>query len=219
MPCALTRFHPFGFGTPSEPVPDRWRAAGSHTGAYRRTYAHIHPDDDECLIIPRRQWTPTNNNSSSPNVGYVLMDPIQTSAASFGRVCAVAPSVYGKPSPPFLHAPISLTELLSLKRFRIVRAPRVPSALEEYVSQCLCVFCLSAMPLPLPLCPYQDSWPGYQPRFVVRPPTSTLHLTPFPQSLTHRPGSSCDRDVIHGPVHSHRLCVVLPDDHPTFLIG
>lgn len=28
------------------------------------------------------------------------------------------------------------------------------------------------MPLPLPLCPYQDSWPGYQPRFVVRPPTS-----------------------------------------------
>ena len=102
MPCALTRFHPFGFGTPSEPVPDRWRAAGSHTGAYRRTYAHIHPDDDECLIIPRRQWTPTNNNNSSPNVGYVLMDPIQTSAASFGRVCAVAPSVYGKPSPPFL---------------------------------------------------------------------------------------------------------------------
>jgi hypothetical protein len=72
-----------------------------------------------------------------------------------------------------------LTESLSLKHIRIVRAPRVPPALEEYVSQYLCIFCLSAMPLPLPLCPYQDSWPGYQPRFVLRPTHITpLHSTP-----------------------------------------
>ena len=115
-----------------------------------------------------------------------------------------------------------LTESLSLKHIRIVRAPRVPPALEEYLCQYLCIFCLSAMPLPLPLFPYQDSWPGYQPRFVLRP----THITPLhsrfvrlPQSLTHRPGSSCDRDVIHSPVHGNRLCIVLPDDHLAFLIG
>jgi hypothetical protein len=126
------------------------------------------------------------------------------------------------PHPPFTHnlANRIVIAVRPSNVYRIVRARRVPPALEKYICQCLCLFCLSAMPLPLSLCPYQDSWPGYQPRFV--PPTShpTIHSTLcFRKSLSHRPCSSCDRHVIHGPVHSNCVCVVLLDDHLTFLIG
>jgi hypothetical protein len=142
------------------------------------------------------------------------MGMIPTLAASFGRVCAAAPSAYGKPSPPFMPALANRISHRSLKRFRIVRTPRLPPALEEYVCQCLCLFCLSTMPLPLPLCAYQDRRPCYQPRFVhIR----TNHFV-IPQSHT---GSSlsCDCNCIYGPVHSTSLCIVLLDNHLAFLIG
>lgn len=56
--------------------------------------------------------------------------------------------------------------------FRIARTRRLSSALEKYFFKYLLLLCLSTMPLPLPLCPYQDSRPCYQPRFV---PSSTLY--------------------------------------------
>ena len=51
----------------------------------RRIHTQIraYTPDDKCPFIPQQQWTPTNNCSSSPNVGYVLIDPIQTLATSF----------------------------------------------------------------------------------------------------------------------------------------
>ena len=57
-------------------------------------------------------------------------------------------------------------------RMMIVRTRRLPPALEEYLCrQRLCLLCMSTMPLPLPLCSYQDSRARHQPRFV---PTSLL---------------------------------------------
>jgi RING-variant domain len=54
----------------------------------------------------------------------------------------------------------------------VARTRRLSSALEKYLCKFLRLLCLSTMPLPLPLCPYQDSRPCHQPRFVL--PSNTL---------------------------------------------
>ena len=110
------------------------------------THTRAYTPDDKCLIIPPRQWTPTNNKQQ-PQCRICLDGPDPDLGHLTRPVSAVALSAYGKPSPLFLHAPIPLTKLLSLKRIRIVCAPRMPAAVDEYICQCLCIFCLPVMPL------------------------------------------------------------------------